>query len=424
MKPCANINCIHHVQNERFALSASFAIVRYNDMRTTKRIKIRYTRCNICLAIITQDGANTPMKHLVKLAVFAAFTLIIGALLLIPSAPATAQNSSAIAWSGQFYPTINLSGSPTLAVFPNGINVNWGALPPTDGNGQPIGGGTFPADNFSARFSAAVTLQPGFYQFSVTADDGVRLIIGGAETLTLIDDLNGFAATGRQQRISDVVQLTGGTYNLTLDYFEATGDALLQVDFNFSQDGSPLPTITPVPIATGSVVRVRGLSVRTGPFLGASRVAVARPLNEYPLLAFNRQEGLFTWYLIQFDEDTFGWVSGRYFDLEGNLQLIEEFNPPEWTGVFDPPGTVIGVTRSTMNFRTLPSERTPRVGLQPQLEWGAEVEILARTVQGGRDHWYQVRYRVNDETSYVGWIFAPFVGIDPNSDPIDSVPIL
>jgi hypothetical protein len=77
-----------------------------------------------------------------------------------------------------------------------------------------------------------------------------------------------------------------------------------------------------------------------------------------------------------------------------------------------------------MNFRQFPSIRVQRVPEVPQLFWGAEVEILARTVQGGKDFWYQVRYTPeNSSTSYVGWIFAPYVGIKRGSDPIDTVPV-
>ena len=77
-----------------------------------------------------------------------------------------------------------------------------------------------------------------------------------------------------------------------------------------------------------------------------------------------------------------------------------------------------------MNFRIFPSQRVARVSGMPQLIWGAEVEIIARTIQGGRDFWYQVRYTPPDSTTtYTGWIFAPFVGIVRGSDPIDSVPV-
>jgi len=170
---------------------------------------------------------------------------------------------------------------------------------------------------------------------------------------------------------------------------------------------------------------VSGLSVRTGPFLGASLVAVARPGVSYPVIARNTQEGLFSWYLIQFDADTIGWSSGRYLAFEtGAPENVPLENSTAFDTIYDPPGLVIGVTRSVMNFRTFPTRRVARVAPIPQLFWGAEVEILARTVQGGQDYWYQVRYNAEDGNSYVGWIFAPYVGIQFGSDPIDTVPIL
>ena len=51
-------------------------------------------------------------------------------------------------------------------------------------------------------------------------------------------------------------------------------------------------------------------------------VAVARPDVNYPLLARNEREGLFTWYLIQYDEDTVGWSSGRYLFVEGDENVL------------------------------------------------------------------------------------------------------
>ena len=50
-----------------------------------------------------------------------------------------------------------------------------------------------------------------------------------------------------------------------------------------------------------------------------------------------------------------------------------------------------------------------------QVPWGAETELLGRTIQGGNNFWLQVRY--GDQ---VGWIYAPFVSIrgDVNAVPI------
>jgi hypothetical protein len=214
---------------------------------------------------------------------------------------------------------------------------------------------------------------------------------------------------------------------LILDYIEYTGNALVQVNWIIS-NGTPTAGGGggPAPIALGEVVQVRGLSLRSGPFLGGTFLGVARPGTSYPLLSRNTQEGLFTWYLIQFDADTQGWVSGRYLAVtEGDPANLPLVNATAFTTIYDPPGLVTGITRSNMNFRTFPTERSARIAAIPQLDWGARVEILARTRQGGQDFWYMVRYTpANSTTSYVGWIFAPFVDIVAGSDPIDTVPRL
>lgn len=365
-------------------------------------------------------------KNLLKIFAFSALVLLIGTLAFLPlTAQEGGSDGPNVAWSGTFFDNPTLTDpSAATGIYNNGLNVNWGPGQPFDDNGTINVG----PDNWSARFSTFVTLQAGLYEFVILADDGVRFFINGE---LLIDN---FTANGLT---TSTVQanLTGGTYSLLVEYFDQTGDATLQVTWGLAQEAGPTPT--PQPLAIGTVVRVRGLAVRTGPYLGASLIAVARPPAQgadrggiqveggYPLSARNTQEGLFTWYFLQYDEDTFGWSSGRYLQIEGNPESLPFENTTPFDVIYEPPGTVLATTRSVMNFRIRPSERVPRVGLVPQIPWGAQVEILARTVQGGRDHWYQVRYRPeNSDTDYFGWIYAPFVGINRNTDPIDSVPIL
>lgn len=332
---------------------------------------------------------------------------------LLPVPHSSAQ--AAVPWVGLFFPTTTLSGASTIASF-NGLNKNWGTGVPTDGSGQPILG--IPADNFSARLSTTTDIAGGLYEFIIVADDGVRLYINND---LVIDD---FGVTGLKQR-SAIVNLTGGSYNIVVEYVEFTGEAVLQVNW-LPSNGTPQASATAPPSHIANVVTVRGLAVRTGPFLGGSLIAVARPDVNYPVLARNTQEGLFTWYRIQFDVDTVGWSSGRYLTFStGDPDLLPTVNRTQFDDIYDPPGTVIGVTRSVMNFRVYPTQRAARILAVPQLFWGAEVEILARTVQGGRDFWYQVRYTPEgSNTSYVGWIFAPYVGIKFGSAPIDSVPVI
>jgi hypothetical protein len=172
-----------------------------------------------------------------------------------------------------------------------------------------------------------------------------------------------------------------------------------------------LPTLTPVPSATpvplvGTLVGARGLVVRTGPYLGASFVTRILPEQPYPVLARSNDEGVFPWYLIQVNERQ-GWVSGRYFQLQFDPNLV-----PLIGNIFDTLDTnvttgVIGATRSTMNIRRRPSQRTQLLG---QVPWGDQVEILYRTRQGRRDFWYLVRYTDGDQV-IVGWILGAFVSV-------------
>jgi hypothetical protein len=352
------------------------------------------------------------MRIQVKAAVMVLVLMLLGALVALPAV--NAQTGTAV-FAGIFYNTANLTGpviNATPILYSNGLrNLVWAASP-TDGSGNIIPG--MNPDNWSAIFTATVSFTAGFYEFIVDADDGVRVLI---DTNVVIDQ---FGSTGLKNHRA-IVNLTGGTYTVVVELNDISGQSVLNLNWVVST-GTPQATGTAAPIAVGNVNSVRGLAVRSGPFLGASMVAVARQAADYPLLARNSQEGLFTWYLIQFDADTQGWVSGRYLTVEGDPNLLPTAAATAFDTVYDPPGRVVGVTRSNMNFRVYPTERAARVAAVPQLEWGATVEILARTVQGGRDFWYQVRYNRADGTSYVGWILAAYVGV--SGDPIDTVPII
>lgn len=330
----------------------------------------------------------------------------------------TVEAQAGVPWLGTFYSTTDFqnSANSATATFQTGLSQNWGAGPPTDPT-TGIALSNIPANNFSARFTASPTITAGLYEMIVVADGGIRLTANGQ---SLIDDIGN---TG-EKTYSVIVNLSDGAYVLILDYVEYTGNALIQINW-ISTTGTPSAGLTATPSAIGEVVQVRGLSVRSGPFLGATMLGIARPGSAYSVIARNRQEGLFTWYQIQYDAETVGWVSGRYFAItEGSPDNLPLITADEFTTHYSPPGLVTGITRSNMNFRIFPTERALRVEAVPQLAWGATVEIIARTRQGGQDYWYMVRYTTANNNSYVGWIFAPFVDIIPGSDPIDTVPRL
>jgi uncharacterized protein YraI len=176
----------------------------------------------------------------------------------------------------------------------------------------------------------------------------------------------------------------------------------------------PTSAVTAVPALTVQVKSVKGLSVRTGPYLGASLVTVARPGTPYIPIARSQDEGGgggFTWFLITVG-DKRGWASGRYLQVTGDPNSV----PVQGT-VFDQidgaPGLgVMAVPRSVMNFRRRPSQRSALIS---QMPWGAETELIGRTIQYGENFWYQVRWN-----GQVGWIYAPFVSVRGN---IDAVPV-
>jgi len=345
-------------------------------------------------------------------------TLVLGALVI--QSPVQAQITGT-GWVGTFYNNTTLSGTPIAAnvSYPTGLYFNWGTNPPKDASGVIIAG--MPPDNFSAIFTSTQQFNAvGTYGFTIFANDGVRVSIDNQVYLDQFNQYPNALPDAFQTFTFAYNKATPGAVNIRVEYVEYLNDANLVVQW--SQPGGSGgnqtavgPTATPAPIATGTVINVNGLSLRTGPYLGASMVGIIRPQKVYPILEKNFDEGLFPWYKVQ-DGDRVGWASGRYLIATGNLDAI-----PSTTTIFDhidnptdlaPALNIVGYTRSVMNLRRRPSERTQ---LLNQIPWGDGVEIIGRTVQGNKNFWLQVRWN-----GQVGWIYAPYVTI---KGLIEAVPI-
>jgi uncharacterized protein YraI len=317
-------------------------------------------------------------------------------------------------WQADVFDNNDLEGSPEATITGiNGINFNWGTNPP-EINGQDI---DVPAEGFSIRFTSTQVFSQGQYNFVLAYDDGARMSIDGTE---IMDEYNG-SAGGNVTRTTNVLRdMTAGNHTLVVEYFDGIGNANIQVQW-FLQGGSSVTTtpgvfITPTPLATAVPpltvsVTTRGLSLRTGPYLGASFIGVARPGTAYIPTARNRDEGTYTWFQITVGERT-GWASGRYLEVAGDPNSV-----PLVSTVFEqidgaPDLGVIAVPRSIMNLRRRPSQRAAQIG---QIPWGDHMQLLGRTRQGGADFWYQVRWN-----GQVGWVFAPFIRVDGD---VNIVPV-
>lgn len=116
-------------------------------------------------------------------------------------------------WRGEYWPNSTLSGSPALVRNAPAINFNWGVGAPASG---------LPVDNFSARWSRQIDVEPGLYRFLARADDGVRIYVDGRLVLDEWhpnDGSNLYAVDVELDQSQWVV----------VEYFEATLGALIEV---------------------------------------------------------------------------------------------------------------------------------------------------------------------------------------------------
>ena len=264
-------------------------------------------------------------------------------------------------WSATMFPSTDLSGAGVSASGVSAINFNWGTGSPNINGLTVTNCPSSPTctDNFSVRFTSSQTFSAGNYQFVVAADDTVRVQIDGGIVLDKFNPTSGRPLTTDTFNVN----LTAGIHNITVEYNEFIGEAIIQVQwFLQGQGGTPglvgtsIPVGTAVPALSVQVVNVKGLALRTGPYLGASLVSVVRPGTSYAPIARNKDEGTYTWFLLTVDGHT-GWSSGRYLQVTGDPNSV-----PIQSTVFEqidgaPDTGVRAAPRSIMNFRRRPSQR-------------------------------------------------------------------
>lgn len=335
-----------------------------------------------------------------------ALMMMTGLMLLVLMPLLSALAESGTNWNATYYNTNDLSGPVVYTeVLPSGIDVNWGTGSPSSAVNN---------DNFSARYTSVQAFNAGVYEFRISSDDGVRMFIDGVRVLDKY---------GPRILTTDTFQqtLTAGTHSLTVEYVEYTDQAAIRVQwFPLTLGGTPgitpgvtpgVPFLTPGTVLTPTAVYtgpaatvsgVRGLALRTGPYLGASFVTTLIGGDSYPVLARNRDEGTYNWYKLQVG-DRIGWASGRYLTLNVDLNSL-----PLQGSIFDEIDGAADIgarayPRAAMNLRIRPSTRMPEIADVP---WGAPLELLGRTVQAGVDQWLHVRYN-----GIIGWIDASYVTV-------------
>lgn len=139
----------------------------------------------------------------------------------------------------EYFNNIGLTGSPVTTKTEPCPNNDYGTAAP--------GGTSVGADNFSIRWSGQIEAPvSGTYTFTSTSDDGQRLWVNGVQ---IINDWN----LHGPQDASGTITLTAGTkYDIKYEYYEATGGAVVKLNWAYSgQARQVIPTTRLYPATMG-----------------------------------------------------------------------------------------------------------------------------------------------------------------------------
>ena len=120
-------------------------------------------------------------------------------------------------WRGEYFANPDLSGEPALVRNDTAIDFDWGDTSPAPG--------LVPADEFSARWTRTLPFVQGLYRFSITANDGARVLV---DNQVVIDAWNGPS----DQAIAADTQLTQGDHQITVQFFDNAGPARVAVSWS------------------------------------------------------------------------------------------------------------------------------------------------------------------------------------------------
>ncbi len=128
-------------------------------------------------------------------------------------------------WKGEYFDNPNLSGAPVLVRNDVAIDFNWGTGSPAP---------EVPADNFSARWTINRNVPAGLYTFDVWVDDGVRVWV---DRNLIINGWN----SGPARRYTASAEVTQGAHEVIVEYFEATGTALISFNTGYQDPAQQQP---------------------------------------------------------------------------------------------------------------------------------------------------------------------------------------
>ncbi len=291
-------------------------------------------------------------------------------------------------WTAEYFTNPDLKGDPLITRTEASPSKNWGTRSPiTD----------MSPDDFSVRWTSKQTFDGNLYEFTIKADDGVRVFVDG---ILHIDEWHG---SKDEVYTSNVFRLFPGDHEVVVEFYEDWGDAFLDYTLN-----KVIPTkVIPNTFGTVTITTAR-LNVRDLPTAINSIILTKINQDEvYPVLGRNAQG---TWWLIDVNGIR-GWISAAYADAQGTRDvpiMIAEVSVPTPTPVVT---SFVLTTSTNLNIHALPSVSSAVLG---QIAQGHSAQIVARNLSGT---WFKIRY-----SNTVGWVSARFTVIPADID-YGNIPI-
>lgn len=296
-------------------------------------------------------------------------------------------------WVAYYYANTSLSGDPAAILTLASPNFNTGSNSPVP---------SVPGTNWSARFTSVQNLPVGSYQVTLTADDGVRFYVNGAQLLNRFT-----GATGQPDSVAFNVPSTQTT--LQIDFVQFAGDAYLTYTLNPTGVTGPTIPVTGGPFATARVIAGK-LNVRAAPAVTAAVVTQVRFSEQYPVFG-KSADG--RWYLIDVF-GTHGWASASFLrvDRPAAVPIVgADAQVPAPTIAPGTSGFIVTATPYSVVIRTGPSTTFNRLGT---MSAGSTAQIIGRNADST---WWQINFN-----GIVGWSSAQFAVIQQNAN-INAIPV-
>ena len=175
------------------------------------------------------------MRTMLRLSIITLLCITFIGGLWFTASPTEARGAS---WTVSVFNNANLAGSPSYVSVAPSVSYTWGATAPVI-NGVNTGPYGVPADGFSVRFTASAFFTAGNYRFTVQVDDGARLYVDG---VLLINQW--VAGLGLRTYQADYTFPADGNHTITVEMFDAIGDATIMASWALSAGALPTATIT------------------------------------------------------------------------------------------------------------------------------------------------------------------------------------